>query len=386
MKKYAILSNGYASSLLHSVADIATHLPIETVIDSGLEFAEDDVLYVPSEDGLNLVSQRTRNRDIAQAIHLFKDKCAFRKKIAPLYPGFYFAECPTDEIGALRLDFSNGKKYVIKPKRGYYATAVKTVDGHSDLAAVQREIKAELAARANFYPGGMLSEHEVIVEEFIGSEIKNSMALDSAELAVDLFYDDQGVPVIVGLYHHPHPTHDRYFHTLYYTNAQIFERFSALVLKFFNDLQSLGMNLRSFPVHAEFKMHNGQLIPIEVNPYRFGGYGLADLMHYVGGVNPYQTYFNNERPDWAAIWHGKTDNYGCIVGYNGQTVDVHESAPDHLKFQAFLAPALLHYEALDHRISPLFGIAFVKTADDRLLRAVIDLEYDHFFHVATAAA
>ena len=386
MKKYAILSNGYASSLLHSVADIASHLPIEQVIDSGQEFAADDVLYVPSEDGLNLVAQRTHNPHITQAIHLFKDKFAFREKIAPLFPDFYFKTCKTEAIGALQLDFSHGKKYVIKPQRGYYATAVKTVDAHSDLIAVQREIKAELAARSKFYTGGMLSEHEVIVEEFIGTEIKNSLSLDHAELAVDLFYDNAGVPVIVGLYHHPHPTHDNYFHTLYYTNAKIFELFSARVLAFFNALQSLGMNLRSFPVHAEFKVHNGALIPIEVNPYRFGGYGLADLMHYVGGINPYRAYFNNERPDWSAIWQGKTDHYGCIVGYNGQTVDVQETAPDHLKFQAFLAPSLLNYEALDHTTSPLFGIAFVQTADERLFRSVIAVDYDDFFAVTTEAA
>lgn len=386
MSKYAILSSGYASPLLHSVSDFVKIVDVDEIRAADLRFNEDDVLYVPSEDGLNLVAERTSNEPVRNAIGLFKDKSAFRKMIAPLFPDFFHAECHTDDIANLSLDFSGGRKYVIKPRRGYYATAVRTVAAGDDLRLVQEEIKAELSERARFYPGSMLSADAVIVEEFIGGDIKNSMSLDHAELAVDLYYDSTGTPVIVGLYHHPHPGNERYFHTLYYTNANIFARFAAPVLKFFNDLQALGMNLRSFPVHAEFKMHHGALVPIEINPYRFGGYGLADLMHHVGGINPYRAFFNEEKADWAAIWEGKTDNYGCIVGYNGDRVDASITQPDHAKFQAFLTPGLLHYSELDHTTCPLFGIAFVKTTDDTLFRQVIGVDYNAFFTLDSIAA
>ena len=386
MSKYAILSSGYASPLLHSVSDFVKIVDVDEICATDLRFTEGDVLYVPSEDGLNLVAERTRNQPVQDAIGLFKDKSAFRKKIAPLFPDFFHVECDTDDIASLSLDFSGGRKYVIKPRRGYYATAVKTVAAGDNLRLVQEAIKAELSERAKFYPGGMLSADAVIVEEFIGGDIKGSMALDTAELAVDLYYDSTGIPVIVGLYHHPHPSNERYFHTLYYTNARIFALYAERVLKFFNDLQDLGMNLRSFPMHAEFKVHNGALVPIEVNPYRFGGYGLADLMHHVGGINPYRAFFNEEKADWAAIWKGKTDNYGCIVGYNGESIDASTTLPNHAKFQAFLTPGLLHYSELDHTASPLFGIGFVKTADDVLFRQVIGVDYNNFFELDPIAA
>lgn len=386
MSKYAILSSGYASPLLHSVSDFVRIVDADDIRAAGLRFDQDDVLYVPSEDGLVLVAERTSNEPVRKAIGLFKDKSAFRKMIAPLFPDFFHTECRTDDIAGLSLDFSRGRKYVIKPRRGYYATAVRTVTAADDLRLVQQDIQAELSERARFYPGSMLSADAVIVEEFIGGDIKNSMSLDSAELAVDLYYDSTGTPVIVGLYHHPHPTNERYFHTLYYTNARIFALFAERVLKFFSDLQALGMNLRSFPVHAEFKVHNGALVPIEINPYRFGGYGLADLMHHVGGINPYRAFFNEERADWDAIWKGKTDNYACIVGYNGDRVDARTTQPDHAEFQRFLTPGLLQYAELDHTASPLFGIAFVKSADDALFRKVISVDYNDFFRPDALAA
>ena len=386
MSNYAVLSSGYASPLLHSVSDFVRIIDVQEICATDLRFDEHDVLYVPSEDGLGVVAERTRNRPVQDAIRLFKDKAAFRRKIAPLFPDFFYVECDTDAIAGLRLDFSGGRKYVIKPRRGYYATAVRTVAAGDDLRLVQEDIKAELSERAKFYPGDMLSADAVIVEEFIGGDIKTSMSLDTAELAVDLYYDRNGMPVIVGLYHHPHPGNQHYFHTLYYTNARIFALFAEPVLNFFSDLQALGLNLRSFPMHAEFKMHHGTLVPVEINPYRFGGYGLADLMHHVGGVNPYRAFFNEEKVDWAAIWEGKTDNYGCIVGYNGENVDASAMRPDHAKFQAFLTPGLTHYAELDHTISPLFAIGFVRTADDRLFRQVIEVDYDRFFGLDPVAA
>jgi ATP-grasp domain len=393
MNRYAILSNGYASPLLQSVCDIATVLQLESVVKSNIQFTEHDLLYVPSEDGLSAVAQRTKNVYIKDAIALFKDKCSFRQKIAVLFPEFYYTVCRVDEVSALKLDLADGRRYVIKPQRGYYATAVKTVDAGSNLVTVQAEIAAELAAREKYFPGNMLSKDTVIVEEFIGTDIRNSMSLQGAELAVDLFYDSEGTPVIVGLYHHPHPSNDCYFHTLYYTNAEIFESFAGRVLEFFWQLQSLGMKLRSFPLHAEFKLRDGKLIPIEVNPYRFGGYGLADLMHYVGGVNPYRIFFDDAKPDWKTIWAGKSDNYGCIVGYNGRSVDVRKDVPDHTRFKHFLSSGkhflssgLLKYYTLDHTAAPLFGIAYVRTSDEELFRSVITVEFDEFFNFDAAVA
>ncbi|EIF28496.1 hypothetical protein BCh11DRAFT_03914 [Burkholderia sp. Ch1-1] len=385
MKKFAILSDGYASPRLRLTGADVEVISVDDVLKRDLSFGADDVLYVPSEDGLNLVAERSGNAAIRNAIRLFKDKFEFRGKVAQLFPDFHYFECPTDEIGTLNLNFEDGRKYVIKPRRGYYATGVREIDHRSNLKALQLEIQAELTERGRYYPDSMLSGSAVIVEEFIGGDIRNSLSLESCELAADLFYDRDGIPQIVGLYHHPHPTRSAYFHTLYYSNAEIVRRYSDKVIEFFTALQSLGLDLRSFPMHAEFKVHRNTLIPIEVNPYRFGGYGLADLMHYVAGINPYRVFFENEHLVADEVWANQHDSYACVVGYNGQDLVTAHHVPDHEAFKAFLAPGLLHYEPLDHTNCPLFGISYLRRRQAETLASILEVDYRQFFSPASVA-
>ncbi|HEX4880018.1 MAG TPA: ATP-grasp domain-containing protein [Limnobacter sp.] len=385
MKKYTVFSHGYASPLLRCNNKLSTELDFDEVKSTSLEFAQDDVLYVPSEDGLIWVAQRTHNTAVASAIELFKDKAAFRQVCAAFTPGFFFKEVAVRDVHLLKLDFESRDRYVIKPKRGYYATAVRIITQQTNLHQLQDEIEEELAVRSRYYPETMLSSQSLILEEFIGQPIENSLGLDEAELAVDLFYDRNGDPVIAGLYHHPHPTCSAYFHTLYYTSKAIYARFSGMVLEFFNALQKQGMNLKNFPVHAEFKVIGTRLVPIEINPYRFGGYGLADLLHHACGINPYETYFESRHPDWSSLWKGKPELYGCVVGYNGQDVDLQTHEPQREAFKAMFGNALLHYQALDHLNCPLFAMAYFKTMDPGLLHQLLTVDYRKFFTPATAS-
>jgi hypothetical protein len=379
MNKYTIFSHGYASPLLRCNNRIAIELDFDLVKTTNLEFGEQDILYVPSEDGLIWVSERTQNKAIAKAIELFKNKAAFRKACAKLNPEFFFQEVATQDVHKLLLDFSDNQRYVIKPKRGYYATGVRTLTQKTNLQELQNDIQAELATRGQYYPETMLSSQSLVVEEFIGNSIENSMDLEEAELAVDLFYDKQGQPVIVGLYHHPHPIQSAYFHTLYYTSQAIYQRFSARVLAFFQELQNQGMDLKNFPVHAEFKAIGNRLIPIEINPYRFGGYGLADLLHHACGLNPYVAYFESQHPNWDTLWQGKTERYGCVVGYNGMGINLQTHQPNHEAFQAVFGTSLLHYKPLDHHNCPLFGMAYFKTENTDLMHTILTLDYRQFF-------
>jgi len=107
------------------------------------------------------------------------------------------------------------------------------------------------------------------------------------------------------------PTYSAYFRTLYDTSQSIYAHFSGMVIDFFQSLQKRGINLKNFPVHAEFKVIGTRLIPIEINLYRFGGYGLADMLHHACGINPYETYF--ESPDTRIGPHYGQENPSCAV-------------------------------------------------------------------------
>lgn len=166
---------------------------------------------MPSEDGLIWVSQRTLNTAIASAIELFKNKAAFRQICADFTPDFFFKEVAVQDVHLLKLDFSRLNRYIIKPKLGYYTTAVRTITPDTGSVNYKTRFRlsllyeAGLAIRSRYYLETRLSSHSLILEEFIGKPIENSLSLDETELAVDLFYDRNGDPVIVDLYHHsPH--------------------------------------------------------------------------------------------------------------------------------------------------------------------------------------
>src|SRR5262245_4671264 len=56
-------------------------------------------------------------------------------------------------------------------------------------------------------------------------------------------------------------------------------------LDFFTRLND-SLGARSFPIHAELKLDGGRFMPIELNPMRYGGFGLADLTWHAFGFDP----------------------------------------------------------------------------------------------------
>nr|VFK18458.1 MAG: ATP-grasp domain-containing protein [Candidatus Kentron sp. LPFa] len=69
-------------------------------------------------------------------------------------------------------------------------------------------------------------------------------------------------------------------------NKQNFQEIVGQAESFFTRLGAL-LNLRAFPIHAEFRITEaGELLPIELNPLRYGGTGLTDLTYWSFGQCP----------------------------------------------------------------------------------------------------
>lgn len=73
--------------------------------------------------------------------------------------------------------------------------------------------------------------------------------------------------------------------------------------------------IRNFPLHIEIRVDpNGKIIPIEVNPMRFGGWcTTADLTWFAYGVNSYQYFFESKKPDWEAIFQNRKDKKYSLI-------------------------------------------------------------------------
>lgn len=278
---------------------------------------------------------------------MLKDKFELHKLLSEIFPDFYFNRLDIDELMSHRLPAD--KKLIIKPRRGFFGTAIGIYNPGDDITAIAHRLKSDLEKKSAFFSESVLSRTEMIIEEFIEGD----------ELAVDMFYNDNGEPVILNIYAHPFPEKDEYCHVLYYTNKKIFDEFYHLIINFFK-LLNKGLKADSFPIHAEFKCNNGKLIPVEMNPLRFGGFGLADLTFHSFGYNPFEAYFKNYKFDFDCFWGENDDeHYGWILAYNGTDIDTQKHFPNYQKFKDHIGD-YLHFVEIDHTKNPVFAIAYVR--------------------------
>ena len=365
---YIITGTTYNSKYVNTHEAGIKVLSGEELAQSKLRFNESDKVYVPSETSLSTVMQRMDNPACVEGINKLKDKYLCREALRSLYPSFYFAKCKLDEIS--KLDIGE-KKIVIKPLKGFFGTGVRFADSSTDLEALKEEIRSEVAENSRFFPESILTKDDYVVEEFIEGE----------EYAVDMFYDELGQAVITNIYHHPVSDKPDYAHLMYYSNKELFDKYLESFIQFFNEFGD-SLKLRNFPIHAEFKLRGTEFIPIEFNPMRYGGFGLADLTFNSYGYQPIAAYFNNQAPDWEMIWTSRQQyNYAFILAYNGKGVDLKTQKPDHERFQIYLQEyaELMDYVKLDFRTNPVFAIAYIRSDDYDKMMKLLRTEFGDYF-------
>ena len=136
--------------------------------------------------------------------------------------------------------------------------------------------------------------------------------------------------------------------------------------------------IRNFPLHAEFRRSaGGELVPIEINPLRFGGWcTTGDFAHFAWGFNSYELYLDGKRPDWPSAFAGRADReYALVVLDNdtGMAPEVIGGFDYDALLKRFTRP--LHLNRMDYNRFPLFGFLFLETPEadraetDWILRA-----------------
>jgi len=365
---YIITGTTYNSIIADNPPKGIRALSKDELLASDIRFCSDDKVYVPSETSLGTVLNRMDDQACASGINQLKDKYLCRKAMSSLYPNFYFAKCSLESIPTLDV---KGKQVVIKPLKGFFGTGVRFAGPDTDLHALQSDVSREMKAYSRFFPSSVLTSSEFIVEEYIGGD----------EYAVDMYYDHVGIPRIMNIYRHPEARIAAYAHLMYYTNAGVFESHLQAVTDFFESFGN-ALSLTNFPIHAEFKLTDRGFIPIEFNPMRYGGFGLADLTWHSYGFNPITAYFEGLAPTWENVWGQRAqENYAFILAYNGKDVDVMHRSPDHDAFRDHLSTkaVLMAYVKLDHRTNPVFAIAYIKSEDEHRMRQLLDTEFNDFF-------
>ena len=329
-----------------------------------LRFTTVDKVCLTTESILDDVLSRLDDENRRNAVLKLKDKFAFRELLKSIYPDFYFKQCRLDDLPAEKLN--RDSRYVVKPVKGCFGTGVRVIDGDINIPELLVEIKAELARNGAVLSSEVLTPDEFLIESYIEGE----------EYAVDMFYDSHGKPVITNVYHHPMPNNPAYLHMLYYASRETFDKVYQPAKEFFTKLNQT-LQVTNLPIHAEFRLHNRRLTPIELNSFRFGGMGLGNLGYHALGINSYQHFINDTEPHWDAVWHNKDNAFGFFIAYIGQSSDVSKTQPDWARLRQQFSRIILEVP-FDYKTQLAFGILYIEEKQERLAE-ILKIEFDDYF-------
>lgn len=326
---------------------------------------------INSEACLEVVHAQLEEGATKEAIELLKNKFAFREATARLFPELKYYKTSLKDLESVQV------KSVIKPVKGFFSAGVRIIEPNDDLKIIKSALLADIKRLSEYFSETVLSSEEWLVEDCI----------EGQELAVDMYYNTEGDPIILNITLHPMPSDPHYLNAIYWTSEELFNLWKGPVEQFFKFLNTDILNVVNFPIHAEFRINQEKLIPIEMNPMRFGGFGLADLAYYGLGFNPYDMFFNNTSPDWEAIWEQRMGQRFCwALGYNGKEIDPEQSVPDHTAFITFCGQEhLLHYRPIDWKSLPVFALAYLSLDTQEEIDAFLTVDFNQFFHASVPA-
>jgi len=328
---------------------------------AGLQRATERVgnsrILTTGEHALGFVSEHFPDSAAARSARLFKDKAAFRRALTPLFPDLWHAEYTLVDLDRVSPPESR-YPFVVKPAVGFFSIGVHTVRSPREWLRVRAALRDEVAAASEDFPGHVLSRTRFLLESFV----------DGAEYAVDACYDEAGEPVVFNVLEHRYASEDDVSDRLYVSSRRIVEDVMPDAIALLNAINE-DRGIRNFPLHAEFRRTaDGRLVPIEINPLRFGGWcTTGDFAHFAWGFDSYALYLDGDRPDWRAAFAGREDDEFGLVVLDNDTGIAPQDIGD-FDYEALLArfSSPLHLNRMDYRRFPLFGFLFVKTpATDR---------------------
>jgi hypothetical protein len=324
-------------------------------------------LYTTSENAIGWIAENLSFDDLPQKIDLFKDKVKFRTLIKPLYPDFYYTEIPWGDLDELSVE-NLPTPFIIKPSVGFFSMGVYKVTGPEKWEKIKEAIKSEVLSAKGLYPKEVLNTTSFIIEQCIEGE----------EFAFDAYFNANGEPVILNIYKHLFSSSDDVSDRVYITSKEIIENNLEQFSEFLQEIGKLS-DVRNFPVHVELRRDQaGLVLPIEINPMRFGGWcTTADMTYFAYGFNPYVLFFSQGRPDWVRALNSKEGKlYSIIVLDNttGIAGDLIAEFDYDLLLSQFENP--LDLRKINYKEYPVFGFLFTETTEDNFSELASILKSD----------
>ncbi len=340
---------------------------------------DEHVIYTTSENSIAWITEHLHFSDLPGKIDLFKNKLKFRKMIKPMFPDFYFKEVLLADLKKIQFNELQ-LPFIIKPAVGFMSMGVYKVSDATDWIKTIDSITAEIKRIKGLYPESVMDAGTFIIEQCINGE----------EFAVDVYYNAYGEPVILNILQHVFSSDKDVSDRVYISSKKIIEKHLVEFEGFMKNIGKLS-GLTNFPMHIELRRDkDAGLLPIEVNPMRFGGWCTTpDLSYLAYGFNPYLYYFSQKKPHWQKILKGKEGKlFSVIVLDNStgiETADIASFNYDKLVLN-FEKP--LELRKIDYTKYPVFGFLFTETRENNFseLKNILNSDLNEFVSVRTSSA
>ncbi|MCF0206632.1 MAG: ATP-grasp domain-containing protein [Bacteroidales bacterium] len=270
------------------------------------EFAEEYYkrrrLYSMSENGLGWIVENLKDKELIDKIELLKNKATFRRICSDMYPDFFFKEVEISELLSMS---TKGLKFplVLKPSVGFLSVGVYVVNSEPEWKNAVADIEKNFAKASAQFPEFVVGTSKFLIEEYIHGE----------EYAVDAYFDAEGVPSILNIYHHRFASESDTSDRLYCSNKALYDQYEKPFAEFLVNTNKV-IGLRNFPMHIEFRYDGQKAIPIEINPLRFAGFCLNELQTHITGIHPVAAYLENIHITKDEMWKGReNDTYSFLV-------------------------------------------------------------------------
>ncbi|MBI9017997.1 MAG: ATP-grasp domain-containing protein [Phycisphaerae bacterium] len=313
---------------------------------------ENPKIYTSSENSIDWLETHIAFSSLPEYVRLFKNKGKFRDLLKTAYPDFHYKVFDLEQLDSL--DISElSFPFVIKPTTGFFSLGVYRVDNAGQWQETKAKIKQEITQVSNLYPAAVLDLSSFIIEQCIQGQ----------EYAVDVYFNEDGQPVILNILQHVFSCNADVSDRVYLTSKDvILENLN----KFDDFLKMLSSRIKliNFPMHMEVRIDNdGNLMPIEINPMRFGGWcTTGDFTNYCFGFNSYECFFNDIKPDWQEILKDKDDYVYSLIVLNNSTGTAGHKINE-FDYDSLLAnfENPLEIRKINHKEFPLFGFLFTQT-------------------------
>ena len=342
--------------------------------DRAIEMARESdnlTVYTTSENSIGWISKHLDFINLPEKIALFKDKLKFRELTKSIFPNFYFKKVRVEDLKKVQFN-EMPLPFIIKPTVGFFSMGVYKVSNFKEWTNAIDSIIAEIDRIKDLYPAEVLDTSSFIIEQCINGE----------EFAVDAYYNSIGEPVILSILNHTFSSDTDVSDRIYISSKKIIENNLKDFTEFAEKIGNLS-GVKNFPVHIELRRdNNGTLLPIEVNPMRFGGWcTTADISFLAYGFNPYLYYYLQKKPNWSEVLKGKEGKlFSIIVLDNSTGIDVDKITSFNYELLLSKFEKTIELRKINFQKYPVFGFLFTETREDNFieLKNILDSDLNEF--------